>query len=64
MTLDMSSGLLLMMLLYLWPMLLLIVGWITVTDFSEISPSSIYISYSAYKKVQLELYPLPVDTLV
>ena len=34
MILDISGGFLLMMLLYLWPMLLLVVGWITVTHFS------------------------------
>ena len=31
-TLDMLDSFLLMMLLYLWPMLLSVVGWITVTD--------------------------------
>ena len=58
-TLDMSGGFLLMMLLYLWPVLLLVVNWITLTHFLGVSPSSIYLNYSASKKVQL-----PVDTLV
>ena len=34
-SLDMSGSFLLMMLLYLWPMLLLVVGWITLTHFQE-----------------------------
>ena len=42
MTLDMSGSFLLMMFLYLWPMLLLVVGWIIVTHFSGISLSSIW----------------------
>ena len=62
--LDMSGGFLLMMLLYLWPMLLLVVGWITVTHFSGVSLSSIFVNYSASKTVQLESYQIPVDTLV
>ena len=62
--LDMSSGILLMMVLYLWPMLLLVVGWITVTHFSGVSLSSIFVNYSASKTVQLELYQIPADTLV
>ena len=41
--LDTSGGFLLMMLLYLWPMLLLVVGWITVTHFSGVSLSSIFV---------------------
>ena len=64
MHLDMSGGLLLMMLLCLWPMLLLVVGWITVTHFSGGSLSSIFVNYSASKTVQLESYQIPVDTLV
>ena len=36
-TLDMSGGFLLMMLLYLWPMLLLVVSWISVIHFSGVS---------------------------
>ena len=32
-TLDMSDGFSLKMFLYLWPVLLLVVGWITVTHF-------------------------------
>ena len=61
--LDMSGSFLLMMLLYLGPMLLLVVGWITVTHFSGVSLSSIFINYSASKTVQLESYQIPVDTL-
>ena len=34
-----------MMLLYLWPMLLLVVDWITVTQFSGVSLSSIFVNY-------------------
>ena len=48
-----------MMLLYLWPMLLLVVGWSTVTHFSGVN-----VNYSASKTVQLESYQIPVDTLV
>ena len=62
--LDMSGAFLLMMLLYLWPMLLLVVGWIIVTHFSGVSLSSIFVNYSASKTVQLELYQIPVGTLV
>ena len=36
-TLDMSGSFLVMMLLYLWPTLLLVVIWITVTHFSGVS---------------------------
>ena len=64
MILDMSGGFLLMMFLYLWPMLLLVVGWITVTHFSGVSLSSIFVNYSASKTVQLESYQIPVDRLV
>ena len=53
-----------MMLLYLWQMLLLVVGWITVAHFSGVSLSSIFINYSASKTVQIESYQIPVDTLV
>ena len=60
---DMSGSFLLMMLLYLWLMLLLVVGWITATHFSGASLSSIYVNYSAPKRVQPELYQKPVDTL-
>ena len=63
-TLDMSDGFLLMILLYLWPMLLLVVGWINVTHFSGVCLSSIFVNYSASKIVQLESYQIPVDTLV
>ena len=62
--LDMSGGFLLMMLLYLWPMLLLVVGWITVTHSSGVSLNSIFGNYSASKTVQLESYQIPVDILV
>ena len=62
--LDMSGSFLLMMLLYLWPMLFLVVGWITITHFSGVSLSSIFVNYSASKTVQLESYQIPVDTLV
>ena len=61
---DMSGSFLLTMFLYLWLMLLLVVGWITATHFSGVSPSSIYINYSASKIVQPELYQTPVDTPV
>ena len=40
--------------LFLWLMLLLVVGWIIATDFSGASPSSIYVNYSASTIVQLE----------
>ena len=63
-TLDMSGSFLLVMFLHLWPMLLLVVSWITVTRFSEVSPNLIYINYSALKKVQPEFDQTPVDTLV
>ena len=55
---------LLLMLLYLWPMLLLVVSWITVTHFSGVFLSSILVNYSASKTVQLESYQIPADTLV
>ena len=58
---DISDGFLLMMLLYLWLMLLLVVGWITATHFLGVSPSSIY---GASKIVQPELYHRKVDTSV
>ena len=53
-----------MMLLYLWPMLLLVVDWITVTHFSGVSLGSIFVNYSASKTVQLESYQIPIDTVV
>ena len=56
-TSEISGSFILMMCLYLWPMLLLVVGWIIVFLFSEVSPSSIYVNYNASKIVQLELYP-------
>ena len=63
MILDMSGSFLLMMLLYLWPMILLVVGWITVTHFSGVSLSLIFVNYSASKTVQLESYQISVDIL-
>ena len=45
-----------MMLLPLWPVLLFVVGWITVTHFSGVSLTSIFVNYSASKIVQLESY--------
>ena len=36
-------------------MLLLVVGWTTVTHFSGVSPNSVFIDYSLSKTVQLEL---------
>ena len=63
-TLDMSGGFLLMMLLYLWPMLMLAVDWTTVTHFSGVFLSSIFANYSAPKTVQLESFQIPADTLV
>ena len=63
-TIDMSGGFLLMMLLYLRPVLLLEVSWITVTHFSGVTLSSFFINYSAPKIVQLESYQISVDTLV
>ena len=45
------------------PMLLLIVSWTTVTHFSGVSPNSIFIDYSLYKTVQLELLQIRVNIL-
>ena len=42
--------------------LLLVVGWITVTHFNSLS--SIFVNYSLSKIVQLESYQLSADTLV
>ena len=64
MTLDMSGGFFLIILLYLWPMLLFVVRFITATHFSGVSLSSICINYSKSKIVQLELYQTPLDTPV
>ena len=61
---DMSGGFFLMMLLCLWLMLLLVVGWITATYFSGASPSSIYGNYSVSKTVHPELYQTRDDTPV
>ena len=62
--LDMSGAFLLLMPLYLWAMLLLVVGWTTVTHFSGVSLHSIFVNYNASKTVQLESYQIPVDILV
>ena len=43
------------------PMLLLVVGWTTVTHFSGVSPSSIFLDYLLYKIVQLELLQIRVN---
>ena len=45
------------------PMLLLVIGWTTVTDFSGVSPNSIFTDYSLSKKVQLELLQIRVSLL-
>ena len=45
------------------PMLLLLVNWTTVTHFSGVSPNSIFIDYSLYKMVQLELLQIRVNIL-
>ena len=45
------------------PMLLLVLGWTTVTHFSGVSPNSIFIDYSLYKTVQLELLQIRVNIL-
>ena len=45
------------------PMLLLVVGWTTVTHFSGVSPNLIFIDYSLYKTVQLELLQVRVNIL-
>ena len=50
-TLDMSCSFLPMTFLYLWPMILLVVGWITVTHFSGVCLSAIFVSYSLSKIV-------------
>ena len=51
-TSHISGSFLFMIWLYLWPMLLLIVGWVIVILFSEVFLSSIYINYNASKIVQ------------
>ena len=45
------------------PILLLVVGWTTVTHFSGVSPNSIFIDYSLSKIVQLELLQIQVTLL-
>ena len=45
------------------PMLLLVVGWTTVTHLSGVSPNLIFIDYSLYKPVQLELLQIQVNIL-
>ena len=64
MILDMSDGFLLMRLQFLWPILLLVVSWTTVTHISGVFLSSIFINYIASKTVQPESYQIPADTLV
>ena len=44
-------------------MLLLVVGWTTVTHFSGVSLKSIFIDYSLSKIVLLELLQIRVNTL-
>ena len=44
-------------------MLLLVVGWTTVTHFSGVSPNSIFTDYSLSKIVQLELLQIRVNLL-
>ena len=68
---DMSGGFLLIMFLYLWLMLLLVVGWITATHFSGASPSSICVNciqncikhqsiyqYNSYMLKKLHWFPV------
>ena len=66
MTSNVSGSFLLMMLLYLWPMLLSVVGWIIVFPFQESLQvqSNRYVNYNVSKVLQLELYQAPVDTPV
>ena len=45
------------------PMLLLVVGWTTVTHFSVVSLMSIFIDYSQSKILLLELLQIHVNTL-
>ena len=45
------------------PMLLLVVCWTTVTHFSGVSPNLIFINYSLYKTVQLDLLQIQVNIL-
>ena len=45
------------------PMLLLVVGWTTVTHFSGVSPNLIFTDYSLSKRVQLELLQIQVSLL-
>ena len=45
------------------PMLLLVIGWTTVTHFSGVSPNLIFTDYSLYKTVQLELLQIRVNIL-
>ena len=45
------------------PMLLLVVSRTTLTHFSGVSPNSIFIDYSLYKTVQLELLQIRVNIL-
>ena len=45
------------------PMLLLVVGWTTVTHFSGVSPNSISIDYNLYTTAQLELLQIWLNIL-
>ena len=63
-TLDMSDSFLLMMLLYLWPMFLSVIGWFIIIHYLGASPNSINVDYNVSKIVQLESYQMPVDTTV
>ena len=53
-----------MVCLYLWSMLLSVFVWIIVIHFLKFPASSIYVNYTASKKMQLELYQTLVDTRV
>ena len=46
------------------PILLLVVGWTTITHFSGVSPNSIFIDYSLSKIVQLELLQISKYTRI
>ena len=45
------------------PMLLLVVGWTTVTHFSGVSPNSIFTDYSLSKIVQLQLLLIRISLI-
>ena len=63
-TLAMSDGFLLMMLPYLWPIPMLVVGRITVTHCSGVYVSSIFVNCGVSKIVQLESYEIPINTQI